>query len=496
MSEVAAKTLLDRVLAMGIAVDRLENDSRRVQPGDIFVAYPGARADGRTYIPDALRRGAAAVLWERAGFHWNPSWLRPHLGVDGLQSICGYLADQVHRQPSAHLRLIGVTGTNGKTTSTQWLAQALSAAGRPCAVIGTLGNGFPGGLEGSLNTTPDSLALHSLLARYRDAGATACAIEVSSIGLDQERCNGARFEIAVFTNLTRDHLDYHGTMEAYGAAKERLFVWPGLKVAVLNLDDPFSRALLKTTVASRRIGYTIDDHSGTGCDLILRAGSITHADTGVHFPLHLGREALEISAPVVGRYNVANLLAVAGALLGAGFEFAALPALLRHLSPPAGRLQRFGGAGAPLVLVDYAHSPDALAAVLDALRPVADSRNGRLVCLFGCGGDRDHGKRPLMGEVAARKADLVWLTSDNPRGEPPAAIIAEIAQGAPRARIEVDREQAIRTVIGEAQAGDVILVAGKGHETYQEIAGVRHPFADAAVVRKALAGRTAKEKTA
>lgn len=495
MSAHDVSEILHRLSALGIGQIRLENDSRRVRPGDVFVAYPGSRMDGRSFIPDVIRRGAGAVLWEARGFRWNDGWRVRNLAVEGLQALAGHLAHAVYGQPSAHLRLIGVTGTNGKTSCSQWLAHALSAAGSPCAVIGTLGNGFPDRLDESLNTTPDALALHALLARFRLQGAQACAMEVSSIGLDQARCNGAQFDIAVFTNLTRDHLDYHGTMDAYAAAKRHLFAWPGLRAAVLNLDDAFGRQLAAERPGQLTIGYTVDGARAEGLDLCLRARNLRFTQVGLAFNLHLDGAGhhyeTRIEAPLAGRYNVANLLAVAGALLAAGVPPADLPRRLGALRPAPGRMERHGGAaGEPLVVVDYAHSPDALENALNALRPVAQARGGKLWCIFGCGGDRDRGKRPQMGDVARRCADAVWVTSDNPRSEDPLSIIADILPGAGRAaEVEIDRPRAIQRVIDKAAVEDVVLVAGKGHEPYQEIAGVRHPYSDGTTVNEALAAR-------
>ena len=487
-----ARELVARLRAQGVAPLRLCNDSRRVQRGDVFVAYPGAKSDGRTFIADVLERGAAVVLAEAEGLAAvaglgtvDRARLWP---VSGLRELLGELAAAVHGHPASRLQLIGVTGTNGKTSSTQWIATTLTAAGLRCAQIGTLGNGFPGELDASANTTPDALTLHAELARYLDAGAAACAMEVSSIGLDQGRCNGASFATAVFTNLTRDHLDYHGDMATYAAAKRRLFVWPGLANAVINLDDPFGRELLALTVARRKIAYTLGQAGPGDADTLLSAGKIEHTTLGLKFELRVDGRAYTVEAPVVGDYNVANLLAVAGALLAAGVAEADLARLLSGVEPPPGRMQRYGGANAPLVAVDYAHTPDALENALAALRAAARQRAGRLLCVFGCGGDRDRGKRPLMGEVASRLADVVWVTSDNPRSEEPAAIIAEIMAGASTgARVEIDRRAAIGAAIAEADAADVLLVAGKGHENYQEVHGKKLPYSDALVVNAALA---------
>lgn len=491
---VQAEAFLDQLRAQGAVVRRLENDSRKIRPGDVFVAYPGHAADGRRFIADAVSRGAAGVFWEARGFSWNPAWgAVPNVGVENLQAFAGHLAHLVYGRPSDQLALVGVTGTNGKTTCSQWIARALSATGRSCAVIGTLGNGFPDALAEAANTTPDALALHRLLGDYRAAGAGACAMEVSSIGLDQGRCHGARFSLAVFTNLTRDHLDYHGTMAAYAAAKERLFAWPELNGAVVNLDDAFGRELLAQTTATLRIGYTLEGRQAAEADWRLAAEDLCHGPEGLAFTLVAPQGRARIDTGLVGRYNVANLLAVAGSLLALGLGFETVVAELARLQPPAGRMQRLGGAGQPLVVVDYAHSPDALDNALAALREVAAERGGKLICVFGCGGDRDKGKRPLMGAVAARLADQVLLTSDNPRSEDPAAILADILAGAPGAAVEIDRQIAVSSAIGTAAVADVVLVAGKGHEPYQEIMGetglIRRPYSDIEAVARALEQR-------
>jgi murE/murF fusion protein len=488
--------ILAALASLRLATPRLQNDSRHIGRGDVFVAYPGARADGRVFIDEVFEKGAAAVLAESDGLVGS-AWPGPVIAVSGLTALMGELSARLHGHPSSHLALVGVTGTNGKTSTTQWIAAALAAAGRRCATIGTLGNGFPGELDPAANTTPDALHLHALLARFIEAGASACAMEASSIGLDQGRCDGAHFEVAVFTNLTRDHLDYHGSMEAYAEAKRRLFRWPGLPAAVINLDDAFGATLFAESKAPRRIGYSLlpQGNEGQGANAgtdFLWAADIEETARGIAFTLHYRKHRYVVEAPVVGRYNVANLLAVAGTLLALGVEADAMPVLLSGVAPPPGRMQRFGGAQAPLVAVDYAHTPDALENALAALRPAARQRGGRLVCVFGCGGDRDRGKRPLMGEVAVRLADRVWLTSDNPRSEEPQAILDDIAAGqgvAARAQREVDRRVAIETAIVEADDRDVILVAGKGHEDYQEVHGRKLPYSDALVVNAALAAR-------
>jgi UDP-N-acetylmuramoyl-L-alanyl-D-glutamate--2,6-diaminopimelate ligase len=482
-----AQTLLDTLKQCGVKAERLTLDSRQVQPGDVFLALPGAHVDGRAFITDAVARGAAAVIGE-AGMKVGAGGTAPVLEVEGLAAHAGEIAHLVYGRPSEQLWIAGVTGTNGKTSVSQWIAQAMSALDCKCGVIGTLGNGFPPGLDASINTTPDAITLHAALARFVREGALACAMEVSSIGLDQGRANGVRFDVAIFTNLTRDHLEYHGSMAAYAAAKAQLFEMA--ECAVLNLDDPFGVDLatrLKGRV--RTIGYTLSAASGT--DSVLAATDLVETGRGISFTL----DGQRITAPVVGRFNASNVLAVIGALLAGGKPLADIAAVLPHIVPPAGRMQAVGGMDAPLVIVDYAHTPDALEKVLTTLRGTAAARGGRLVCVFGCGGDRDTGKRPLMGAIAEQLADAVVLTSDNPRSEDPQAIIAAIRTGMKSApAIEPDRAVAIATAIRQAAANDVILLAGKGHEPYQEIAGVRLPFSDIDAAKSALAGRR-KEST-
>jgi UDP-N-acetylmuramoyl-L-alanyl-D-glutamate--2,6-diaminopimelate ligase len=353
-------------------------------------------------------------------------------------------------------------------------------------VVGTLGNGFVDELVESPNTTPDAITLHAALAGFLERGARACAMEVSSIGLDQGRANGAAFDVAVFTNLTRDHLEYHGSMEAYAAAKEKLFETPGLGAAVLNLDDAFGRELAQRLRGRLpTLGYTLGASAGATDD-ILCAENLRMGAAGIEFEL----KGATISAPVVGRFNASNLLAVAGALLSRGESLDAIAAALRGIHPPPGRMQALGGEGQPLVIVDYAHTPDALEKALGVLRETATARGGKLACVFGCGGERDPGKRPQMGALAEALADRVLVTSDNPRGEDPQAIIAAILGGMKsRPRVEADRARAVAAAVAEADAADVILLAGKGHEPYQEIAGVRHAYSEFEAAKSALETR-------
>ena len=471
--------ILGELARLGVKPTALAIDSRQVKPGDVFIAMPGHHVDGRAFAADAVARGAAAVIYQAGAPLALPV---PALAVDGLAAAAGDLAHAVYGKPSDHLWMAAVTGTNGKTSVSQWIAQALTMLGCKCAVIGTLGGGFPGQLTESMNTTPDAVSLHRQLAGFVAQGAVACAMEVSSIGIAEGRVNGAGFDVAVFTNLTRDHLDYHGSMAAYAAAKERLFGWPGLNAAVVNLDDAFgARLARKLSGHVATIGYTLEGH--VGGDRVLAARDVTMTGAGLAFTL----DGVRIEAPVVGRFNIANLLATIGALLAGDETLADIAGVLRAIEPPLGRMQSIGGDGRPLMVVDYAHTPDALDKALTALRHAATARHGRLICLFGCGGERDPGKRPQMGAIAEKLADRVLLTSDNPRDEDPLAIIEAIVAGMKqRPAVEPDRAAAIRRAVREASADDVILLAGKGHEPYQEIAGARLPFSDLALARDAL----------
>lgn len=478
-----AVSVLERLRASGVSPTGITADSRRLGAGQVFAAWPGFQTDGRQFIGAAMERGAAAVLWEAAdGFNPGPLPV-PSFAVEGLRELAGHLAHEIYARPSERLWLVGVTGTNGKTTVTQMLAGALQGLGTRCGIIGTLGNGLAGELESALNTTPDALELHRLLAGFVDAGAGAAVMEVSSIGLDQGRVNGACFDVAIFTNLSRDHLDYHGSMDVYAQAKARLFALPGLASNVINIDDPFGLTLARRLLGEGREVIACTHHRASLDVLpgarVLLADRLQLSATGLRFTLQWEGREVEIQVRMVAPFNVSNLLAVAGALLVRGLPFDELQPSLARLTPPAGRMQLVGGVCEPLVVIDYAHTPDALAQVLQALRATVRSREGRLVCVFGCGGDRDPGKRPIMGELAGQQADRVIVTSDNPRTEDPMKILHEVAAGAgPVAERIVDRAQAIGIAIAEAAANDVVLIAGKGHEPYQEVLGQRLPFSD------------------
>lgn len=482
------QALLEQLAERGVSPTGVADDSRQVRAGDIFLAYPGALADGRRFIEAALARGASAVLWQPGGdFVWNPAWTAVNLPVASLRALAGPLAHSVYQHPSESLSLIAITGTNGKTTVSQCLARAYP---RPCAAIGTLGAGFPGELSETGFTTPEATVLMRYLAEFRDQGAAACALEASSIGIEESRMNGLRVDVAVFTNLTRDHLDYHGTMAAYAAAKEKLFHWPRLRSAIINLDDEFGIHLMRESSAMRLIGYSCGEPR-RDFPALVRAENIVATPFGQRFELVMPNGRCLVDTTLPGRYNISNLLACAAVLYDAGVMPAEIARRLSELTPPLGRMESLGGTAEPLVVVDYAHTPDALEKALLALRPLALARGGRLTVVFGCGGDRDPGKRRDMGSVAQSLADSVCLTNDNPRGESPEAIVAAIQLGAPHARIELDRRQAIRSEISLAAEQDVILLAGKGHESYQEIAGERRVFSDQAEAAAALEARRA-----
>jgi len=485
-----------------IMVSGLTQDSHALRAGDAFVALAGAKHHGIEFAPQAVGRGASAVIAEtRAADPHATLGGAPVVWIDDLRLRLGEIAAHFFGDPSAAMTVVGVTGTSGKTSTVQLLAQAFTQLGKRAATIGTLGAGMHGAIHAGERTTPDVIRVHGLMAEFRDAGATDVAMEVSSHALDQHRVDGIHFDVAVFTNLTRDHLDYHGTMEAYGAAKAKLFAWPNLRAAVINVDDAFGQALA--------IGFQRNQrHPGHGlagsqihgrekllrcgidtADADIRAGDVrTHSD-GIDFRLVTPWGEAPVHSALLGRFNVANLLAVAGVLGVLDVPFAQIRAALEALQPINGRMNRLGGGALPLVVVDYSHKPDALEQVLAALRAHC---NGKLVCVFGCGGDRDVGKRPIMGAIAERMADVVIVTDDNPRGEDGDAIVAQIVAGmrAPeRATVERDRARAIDIAIAQARAGDAVLIAGKGHETYQEIGGAKHPFDDLQVARATLEAR-------
>ena len=478
--------LPDVALPRDIDVSGLVMDSRELKAGDAFVAIAGFGTHGLAFAGQVQAQGAAAVLFEPPAPDEYPA-PADAIAVPGLRARLGAMGDLFHDHPSHAMTMVGVTGTNGKTSTVQLLAQAWHLRGLASGSIGTLGAGRYGQVQPTGFTTPLVLRMHALLGELRDAGVQAVAMEVSSHALDQGRVDGVHYDVAVFTNLTRDHLDYHGDMASYGAAKARLFGRPGLKAAVLNLDDAFGRTLHGSLAGDlQAVGVSSRGQAAAA----VQATALHFDNRGLRFDLVVGDAAHRVESPLLGRFNVDNLLAVAGVLHALGDSPAVIAATLSRLQPVVGRMNRLGGDGArPLVVIDYAHTPDALAQALTSLRAHATAK---LVCVFGCGGERDRGKRPQMAQIAEAEADVVIVTDDNPRGEDGDAIVADIVAGfaAPAAvTVERDRAGAIARAIGEAGPADIVLVAGKGHEPYQEVAGVRHPFDDTDVARQALEAR-------
>ncbi|NRF71522.1 UDP-N-acetylmuramoyl-L-alanyl-D-glutamate--2,6-diaminopimelate ligase [Aquincola sp. S2] len=497
----------------------LRTDSRQVRPGDAFIAWPGYATDGRKFVRAALDAGAATCLVEDEGIAAFGFDTDGHEGfihgnarigtLPKLKAATGPIAAAYFGRPTEALQVVAVTGTNGKSSTAWWTAQALSLLGQRCGVVGTLGIGQPplpaggvlggampaAGSVGSVQftglTTPDPVMLQAAFRRMADEAYAACAIEASSIGIAEHRLAGTRIRVAQFTNFTRDHLDYHGDMAAYWATKRALFAWAELEAAVVNIDDAQGAAL-----AAELQGGTLDlwTLSTTG-PARLAAQNVRYVDGGLAFELTEAGTSVPVRSTLIGDYNAHNLLGVIGALRSRGITLQDAVRIVPALTPVPGRMQRvaLAAAGVPELVVDYAHTPDALEKAIAALRPLAEARGGRLWCAFGCGGNRDATKRPLMGGIARRLADRVIVTSDNPRHEDPAQILAQIVAGiADQTGIEVieDRRAAIDHAVAEADARDVVLIAGKGHEDYQEIAGIKHAFSDVEVAAAALLARS------
>jgi UDP-N-acetylmuramyl-tripeptide synthetase len=484
-----------------VGTGALHTDSRCVKPGDAFIAWPGAATDGRQYVMSALLSGASACLVEAsdvASYGFEDARIAQ---FEGLKAASGLIAAAYFEQPSEALDVIAVTGTNGKTSTAWWLAQSLNmlrksehAALYSCGLIGTLGIGTPGEMTSTGLTTPDPVMLQAELARLRNAGATACAMEASSIGLAEHRMAGTQIRIAIFTNFTQDHLDYHGNMEAYWLAKCALFDFAGLQTAVINLDDPKSDELV---AYCKQRGLNVISMSQLRTDATLCGSAPEHQMSGMAFAVKEGADKQRVSCPVVGDFNAANMLGVIGALCALGVSLKDACAALSSCTAVPGRMELVGLAEQPLMVVDYAHTPDALVKALAALRAIAQARGGKLWCVFGCGGDRDASKRVLMAQAAESGADQIIVTSDNPRHEAPETIAAQVMAGFAHPRtgsykphLELDRAQAIQLAAQQAAAEDVILIAGKGHEDYQDIAGIKYPFSDREQAFSALKRRT------
>jgi UDP-N-acetylmuramoyl-L-alanyl-D-glutamate--2,6-diaminopimelate ligase len=484
---------LDKLDTLGVTITHLVSDSRAVQRDDTFVAYPGERTDGRQFIEQAIAGGVNAVIWEAHDFQWKEDWKLPNLAVRDLRHQAGVIADHVYGHPSQKLWMIGVTGTNGKTSISHWLARTFSALGRKSALLGTLGNGFPDTLQATANTTPDALLVHGLLSEYERQGAQVAVMEVSSHALTQGRVNGVHYDVALLTNLTHDHLDYHGNMESYAAAKKRLFDWVTLKYAIVNLDDAFGAELAGQLqdAAVEVVGYGMKGESlklAEGLGIRMVHGTLTQMDAqGLTLQLHTSWGAAAMCSKLIGRFNASNLLGALAVLLVSEVKLEDAAAELGLQRAVAGRMQALGGKGVPVVVVDYAHTPDALEKVLSTLREVTEPSGGKVICVFGCGGDRDRGKRPMMGKAASKLADVCIVTNDNPRSEEPQFIIEAITSGMQGGyQVIEDRAKAITHAIETARATDTVLLAGKGHEDYQEIKGVRYPFSDREIARRAL----------
>jgi UDP-N-acetylmuramoyl-L-alanyl-D-glutamate--2,6-diaminopimelate ligase len=475
-----------------LTVSDLTADSRAVTPGALFLACRGRTHHGIRFAAEALRRGARAVLYDPEGVDETAPEAPAGAFVGALARLgehAGTIADRFFGAPSAALTVAGITGTNGKTTCAWLLAQALEAAGRPAAYMGTLGFGRPPQLTPTVHTTPDAVSVQRQLAALRALGAECVSMEVSSHALDQGRVNGVRFNTAAFTNLTRDHLDYHGSMESYGAAKARLFRVAGLAHRVINIDDPFGAALAaepstaQLTVTTRAPGAV----RVPGAGQFVRALRVTPEPTGLTILVDSSFGQAELAVRLMGEFNVDNSLTVLAVLLAWGVPLATAVRALGRCRAASGRMEMFGGRGlTPLAIVDYAHTPDALEKALGAARLHC---RGQLRVVFGCGGDRDAGKRPLMGRIAAELADDLIVTDDNPRTEDPARIVADILAGISRQAplvIEHDRALAIRLALGRSSPDDVVLIAGKGHEDYQILGSERRPFRDSQVVMDTL----------
>jgi UDP-N-acetylmuramoyl-L-alanyl-D-glutamate--2,6-diaminopimelate ligase len=484
-------------VASDVVVNDLTLDSRQVVPGSLFLACKGRTHHGLKFVGEALARGVRAVLYESApGVETLLPPAMPGVvfaAVPELTRSVGLLASRFFGAPSETLHVAGITGTSGKTTCAWLLAQALTHCGRPAAYLGTLGFGTPPHLTPMEHTTPDAVSLHRLLDAARRAGASSASMEVSSHALDQDRVAGVRFETAAFTNLTRDHLDYHGTMEAYGAAKARLLTADTLKARVINIDDPFGARLASQALGGPSPALIVTTR-GAGIQAFqgaqwVRATAVSPVPAGLVIEIDSSWGSTALKAGLIGAFNVENVLTVLALLIASDIPLGQAVTALEHSSAASGRMELLGGGErCPLAVVDYSHKPDALAKALKATR---EHCPGTLRVVFGCGGDRDRGKRPVMGRIAAELADEVTLTDDNPRSENPEAIVAEILEGIAQpsqVRIEHDRERAIRGALERSQPGDAVLIAGKGHENYQIYGSTRRTFSDQAVVLAALGG--------
>jgi UDP-N-acetylmuramyl-tripeptide synthetase len=466
----------------------LRIDSRDIQAGDGFIAWPGAAVDGRQFVKAALQKGAGACLVENIGLKVNEftnlAGQEKIASYPNLKSAIGLIAAKAYNMPAEALNVLAVTGTNGKTTTAWWLSQALQAVSviksdpaTKCFMVGTLGIGVPNAVESTGLTTPDPILLQKKFREYVDRGFNYCAIEASSIGLEEHRLDGTDIRLAIFTNFTQDHLDYHGSMQAYWNAKLKLFQWPTLKAAVINIDDVKGQELYDSLEGKKLDIWSIAIDKAAR----LQAFDISYSKNGLKFNIREGDEIHLIETKFFGKYNVSNLLGVIAAMRASGVELQTCVEACKTLTAVPGRMDVLAHEGQPLIVVDYAHTPDALKQALVALRPVADTRGGKLICVFGCGGNRDASKRPLMAQIAEEYADTVVVTADNSRNEKIEEILSNIVAGfksQANVAIEANRAIAIATTIKKAQQNDVILIAGKGHENYQDEFGIKTHFSD------------------
>lgn len=490
---------------MDCIVSGLTLDSRRVKAGDLFLACAGHQVHGVYFAQQAINLGAVAVVVDDSDGVAQPlAELRnnsrvPVVAIADLGKKIGIIAERFFDHPSKQLLTIGITGTNGKTSCSQFLAQAFSEE-KPCGVVGTIGNGLFGRLESASHTTPDAVSLHGLFKQFVDQGAASIVMEVSSHGLAQGRVAGVSFDVAVFTNLSRDHLDYHGDMESYSSAKKQLFQMPGLKHAVINADDVFGRQLIKELSSALNIvSYGIVENADRS-DITVKAFNLLFSPKGLSFDVATPWGNGTVHSSLLGRFNVSNLLAVLASLLVVGTPVDKVLQVVGGFDTVAGRMERVPRPDdAPLIVVDYAHTPDAVEKALQSLREhLGNPHQGgpRIFCVFGCGGDRDKGKRAVMGAMAEANADRVVITNDNPRTEVPEAIINDILKGVNhknKTQVVVDREQAIRWALQHAHKNDAVIILGKGHEQYQILGKEKRPYDGDNEVARRIAAELAGE---
>ena len=461
------KSVLKRI---GHQLSEISNDSRYIKKNSLFLAYPGIHHDGRSYIEAAIKKGAEVIFYEKKNFIWKKSWNTTHYAIEDLKNKEGEIAHIFFKEPSKQLLTIGITGTNGKTSCAHWIAEIQNHLGKKTGLIGTLGFGYKK-LKVQTHTTPDAITNHRILREFNNQKMKSAVMEVSSHGLSQGRVNGILFDIGVFTNLSRDHLDYHLNLKNYFNEKKKLFYFPSLKVAVINIDDSYGKKLKISLKKNKTKVLSYGIKSGD-----IRATHIKYSNLITNFQITYKKEVYKIKAPIVGEFNVYNLLAVITTLIASGYSLKKIVHRVSFISQVPGRMQKLGTKYTPKIFIDYAHTPDALRKVLETLK---DKTNGRLICVFGCGGNRDIGKRKDMAKVASDLADMSFITSDNPRNENPQKIISDISKCMKGLfTTEIKRDKAITKAIQFAKKNDIILIAGKGHEKYQEIKNIRYPFSD------------------